>query len=61
MRKYGNKTYYTMEDLANRAGVSSQTIRNWVNKGFLPVVKLGKISLFEETIYNTFEDLIIKK
>jgi predicted site-specific integrase-resolvase len=61
MRKYGNKTFYTMQDLAIKTGVSSQTIRNWVNKGWLPVVKLGKISLFEEAVFNSFEELIIKK
>ena len=42
MREIDGKKYYTAEEVADKFGMHTQTVRRWIHTNKLPAVKLGK-------------------
>jgi excisionase family DNA binding protein len=41
--------YLTTNKIAQRFNVSQRTVRNWISKGLIPAVKVGKKWMVEES------------
>ncbi len=50
--------YLTTGEVANRLGLTRQTIVNWVNKGSLDGVRLGGRIMIPRTALSEFDDLL---
>lgn len=42
MKEIDGKKYYTAEEVADKFGMNTQTVRRWIHSDKLPAVKLGK-------------------
>jgi excisionase family DNA binding protein len=48
MKKLNNEIYYTIQEAADYLGVSYQTVRNYINKGYLKPSTFGKPYLIQK-------------
>jgi excisionase family DNA binding protein len=39
---FTRETYWTVAELAQRLRLSEQTLRNWIDQGSLPAVRIGR-------------------
>jgi len=42
MPDFTRETYWTVAELAQRLRLNQQTIRNWIDQGSLPAVRIGR-------------------
>lgn len=42
MPDFTRETYWTVAELAERLRLNEQTIRNWIDQGSLPAVRVGR-------------------
>ena len=42
MRSRAERTYYTIRELAKMLRVDARTVRNWIKRGDLVAIRLGK-------------------
>ena len=42
MPDFTRETYWTVAELAERLRLSQQTLRNWIDRGSLPAVRIGR-------------------
>ena len=46
--KIAGKTYYTTPEIGEMMGRTSQSVRNWIEAGKLPAIKIGRFYLVSE-------------
>jgi excisionase family DNA binding protein len=42
MPNFTRETYWTVAELAQRLRLNEQTLRNWIDQGSLPAVRIGR-------------------
>ena len=42
MPDFTHETYWTVAELAQRLRLNQQTLRNWIDQGSLPAVRIGR-------------------
>lgn len=42
MPEFTRETYWTVAELAERLRLNQQTLRNWIEQGSLPAVRIGR-------------------
>jgi excisionase family DNA binding protein len=42
MPDFTRETYWTVSELAERLRLNQQTLRNWIDQGSLPAVRIGR-------------------
>ena len=42
MPDFSRETYWTVAELAERLRLNQQTLRNWIDQGSLPAVRIGR-------------------
>jgi excisionase family DNA binding protein len=45
--------YLTTRKIANRYNVTQRTVRNWISKGLIPAIRVGKKWMVEESKFKT--------
>ncbi len=52
----------TRQEVADFVGVSTKTISRWQKKGWLPVIRIGKLIRYKPTdVKKLFDDLTIRE
>ena len=51
------KTRYTMEEAANKLGVSAKAFRDWVAYGYIPYIKQDKRKYIQAKVVDELEEI----
>ena len=52
----GLEKFYSCHEVAERYGVTVDTVWSWVRRGELPAIKIGKLYKIKESDLETFEN-----
>lgn len=58
MKVINSKTYYSLQDLQKKLGVSYMTVWRWKEDGKLPMVKILNRFYIEEKVFTNIEQYI---